>query len=821
MISWITLILMLFLVFPLKAEAADVYYGRLGAGTDISHLSFADVASHWARSSIYRLAALGVLRSSGPDFRPEAYATKEEALGMVVRLAGKEGEAQKLAVGPGEMASYRTPWGANYTRLAQNMGIVTPAERASANWQAPATREEVAYWIARMSGLAPVYDSEQHPVYSFQDWARFSSERIPYCATVVKLGIMSGRDAGMFYPQASIRRGELAAALDKASRIILAGQGYKELSGTVVRVSSGGQADSADTYVQVAQNDGLSFYVIAGSDKEVFVYDRTSGKTGLSGLLTSGDQVSVLVTPQKLVAYIEKRQVAEASVSGYLDYVDSVKRIVRATASDGKSYELAVSPLCKISLSGYPARMNDLVPGQPVVMLVSGSQVSEIRGDLPDSLTSGEVNGTRVVYGTLFTKTAGEISIRDENGNPYTYSLTSETDYYVGGVVSTYYSLKTGDYLKLTVDSQGNVIRVDVRKDAGDLAVYRGYLDEVKAAFSTVRFTDIYRYENGDLVKETSAAKTLKLASGAELFAGSNRLSAAQLEAYRGRYAFVVTSIEGGEERIVRLVVRGDSERRINGKVEELDAYRDCMTVKYEPALIQYDQSTIAVKDNRLVDPDMVQAGDMVTVLAERKDNSSVLARVIVIEGTEEARYTIGKGVLDEVLSRSSIQIDSLDCLENNEWDYVGSNREYYYDALTYIVLATSSSVRELNAEEFYNLDEDLEEDDILFIAEGDRILALLVTDGIEFSNEIITKGAVISLDSGSITVGSVTNWSGFTEKWVAQSDNLTVKTKYALVVKKGQGGSASKLATKDAVYLLRASVGGERDVYAEAILVE
>ncbi|HOV43241.1 MAG TPA: hypothetical protein PLE01_04910, partial [Syntrophothermus lipocalidus] len=99
--------------------------------------------------------------------------------------------------------------------------------------------------------------------------------------------------------------------------------------------------------------------------------------------------------------------------------------------------------------------------------------------------------------------------------------------------------------------------------------------------------------------------------------------------------------------------------------------------------------------------------------------------------------------------------------------------------------------------------------------------LSRLIEGGRELKSEVITKGAVTSLDSGSITIGSVTNWSGFTEKWVAQSDNLTVKTKYALVVKKGQGGSASKLATKDAVYLLRASVGGERDVYAAAILVE
>ena len=818
----VILVTVLALLFPSWAQGAEVYYGRAGARADVARLSFSDLASHWARSSVYRLGAIGVIRTGGPYFRPDGYVTKEEALGMIIRLAGKEGEAQKLAVRAEEAAAYRTPWGANYTRLAQAQGVISAQERAGTDWQAPATREEAAYWIARLGGLDPVYDSGQRPAYSFRDWNRFSPDRIPYCAAVISSGIMSGRAEGLFYPQAAITRGELAGALDRASRILLKLQGYRELSGTVVRVFpevSGGLGKQ----IQVASTGGSVFYVLTGGEREVFVYDRSSGTMGLSDSLESGDLVSVMLTPQGEVAYIEKRKASETVVSGSLDWVDRAKAIIRATGNDGKNYELAVSPLCRVTLSGYPAGITDLVPGMPVTLLLTGARVSEIKGELSDSLVKATTAPNRVVYGSLFAKSATEITIRDEAGNPYTYYLTGQTEYYAQGTVTSYYSLKTGDYLKLTVDSLGNVLRLDVRKALENLKVWRGRVEEVKPAFGTVRLGELASFANGEFAAAAPGIRTIKMGSTSEIYVGDRAVTLAELAGYRGKYAFFVTSLEGGEERVSRLAVRGDSERRISGKVESSDPYRDCFTVRYEPALIQYDRATIAVKNNRLVDPDTVKAGDVVTVFADRKDGSGVTAKVIVIEGTEETRYKVGKGTLDEVLSRSSVRIDSLDCLENHEWDYVGNNRDYYYDSLTYIVLASGSSAGAVTAEDFYNRDQDMEGLDILFIAEGDRILAMLVTDGLVFRGETVTRGTVASVGSGTISLNNVTTWVPLTGKWTNENGELTLKTTYTVVAKDGRGGDVLQLSRGDAVYLLRATVsGGERDgYYATAVLVE
>ncbi len=821
-LSRFIILFVILLMFPCTARGAEVYYGRVGVRTEVSQLVFRDLDSHWARSSVYRLAAVGVIRAGGPYFRPDGRVTKEEALGMIIRLAGKEGEAQKLEAGPGDAAAYRSAWGANYTRFAQAQGVISAQERANTDWQAPCTREEAAYWIGRLGGIDPVYDSAQGPIYSFRDWTGFTPERIPYCAAVIDSGIMSGREAGLFHPQAAISRGELAGALDRASRILLKKQGYRELSGTVIKVAEKISVGFSGQ-IQVASNGGYSFYVLVDGNREVFVYDRSRGVIGLSDSLRNGDVVTVLVNPLGEVAYIEKRPASETAVTGSLEWVDVLSGVIRASGNDGKTYQLALSPLCQVTLSGYPAAIKDLVPGMPVTMLVSGSQVSEVRGQLPDSLAGAATTPNRVFYGSLFAKSPTQITIRDDYGNPCTYYLTGGTEYFAQGTVTSYYNLKTGDYLKLTVDSQGNVLRVDVGKAPANMRIWRGRIEEVKPAFATIRFGNLAGYANRELVVQSPGTRTFKTAGSLEVYVGSKKGSMSELAGYRGRYAFFVTCLEGGEERVARVVVRGDSERRISGKVENADPYRDCFAVRYEPAVIQYDQATIAVKNDRLVDPDTVESGDMVTVFAERRDGSALVARVMVIDGQEQMRYKVGRGVLDEILSRSTVRIDSLDCLENHEWDYVGNNREYYYDSLTYIVLATASSADRLTAEAFYNRDEDLKDLDVLFIAEGDRIVAMLVADGVQFKEEIVTRGTVTSVDSQALSLKDVSSWVRLTETWTAESGELALKTTYAVVAKNGQGGDVSELTQGDKVYLLRAPVvGGERDgYYATAVLAE
>ena len=164
--AWIIIIsLVLGMWMPIgEAAAAENYYGTPAINALYTNASFNDISQHWARASIYRMAALGVIRDSGDAYRPEALASKEDTLGALMRLGELEGMAQQTWVAPEEEAGFQNLWGANYVAWAQGKGIITAEERATLNWKNPATREELAYWMARILNFPPVYGREQQAV---------------------------------------------------------------------------------------------------------------------------------------------------------------------------------------------------------------------------------------------------------------------------------------------------------------------------------------------------------------------------------------------------------------------------------------------------------------------------------------------------------------------------------------------------------------------------------------------------------------------------------------------------------------------------------
>ncbi|HHW39486.1 MAG TPA: S-layer homology domain-containing protein, partial [Bacillales bacterium] len=187
-------------ILMIAALLAPGYPGALGAVTvtyeespyaDTIYRSanFSDIKGHWARVPIYRMAALGVVRGDGQGrFRPEGTLTREEALALVLRIAGLEADAQVAAEVLAQNPRTRRPqnsqmpataeqfWADGYIQVAANRGIITPAEQADLlnNRNRPAQRQEVAAWLSKALELPAVYSTGIQLVYSFSDWRDFN-----------------------------------------------------------------------------------------------------------------------------------------------------------------------------------------------------------------------------------------------------------------------------------------------------------------------------------------------------------------------------------------------------------------------------------------------------------------------------------------------------------------------------------------------------------------------------------------------------------------------------------------------------------------------
>ncbi len=802
-------------------QAAETYSGVSYCNSLYNNAAFQDISGHWAQPAIYRAAALGIIRGEGNKFRPNAVVSKEDALGMLIRLANLEEAAQRMGVDPTVEVGHLNPWGANYAALAQSLGIITADERQRTNWQQAATREEVAYWMARTLNLLPVYGQAQQAIYGFNDWKQFTKSRMPYCEAIIGAKIMNGSTSNTFNPQQAIKRGELAAVLDKASQLYLPARGYKNLQGTVGHSSFlGGLPGSTRNHYQVIQDDGQSFFMVVDLERDFLVYKNNN--LGKSSFLNIGDHVKVMVGPQNEILLVEATSGLQMVLDGVLDYLDISRNKLYVTDWDNKNYVYALSPLCKVNLSGYPATLNDLISGQQVSLFLNGTQVAEIRSAVTYASSGALPRDINSAYGTLYRKSYDELSIRDDNGKPYTYVITDNTRYYINGLSTNYYDLKTGDYVKLSLDNNRKIVRVDVRRDDGGYKIYRARIYDVNSVFREIRFDGVYRYINSSLTAEGTDSLAFTAASDMEAFVGNRSLSLLELEKYRGDYAYFVTARRGDQERVVRLVLRGDTERKVTGKVQDINTSINSLTVKFEPDRLYYDSGTIVIRDNRLLDGDSINPGDEVVVFAERESDNSIRARLIVLVSPEsDSRYSLYKGYLRNVLSRSQFEIGSTSKMEDNKWRGGHGYYQYYYDSHTRFLYATKDEAKRLGDYEFYNNDEDFEGKDVYLIADGDRALAVIILDDIRYGSELVSRGYITEIGSEEMEIGNITNWSTYKESWETVAGHQTFKLKYAVAVKNGEGKDPYTLRVGDPVYLLRASVDAGTDVYASLIKVE
>lgn len=176
--------------------------------------SFVDITDAYGKEAIVRLSALGVIRDYGNSrYRPTDEATGYDAIYLLVRAnGGEEAVMQRVNNQLGSSVD-----SALFTRLlnqemlteAQNMGIVTGAETVGLN--APVTREQLAVWIARTTGIPNNFN--QQTTFAFSDWQQVNPSYRSIIEDLVTEGLMALKNDGTFAPKEPLTRSELAVTL--------------------------------------------------------------------------------------------------------------------------------------------------------------------------------------------------------------------------------------------------------------------------------------------------------------------------------------------------------------------------------------------------------------------------------------------------------------------------------------------------------------------------------------------------------------------------------------------------------------------------------
>lgn len=330
-------------------QAEKVYKGIADAQVVLNNLDYYDVRNSgtWATEAIYETGALDVIKGYGDKrFGRTDIVTKEQAIAIAYRVAGREADAQKAAE---ELDNARnrdekkknalSMWSDGYLKLAADDGLLSKEDLADAfnpdpstldpssfYRGAPAERQEMGFWLAKALKLEPAYN-QQELFNSYRDWKESDPVKIPYLEAALKNNIMNGDGNGRFNPRQSLTREQAAQIVKNASRFMLPTLHYEKLTGTIEnmglsRTLPGGQRMETAT-LDIRNLNGKLHQVTVGyintpgqSDRneqngqmtgatilDLVVYKN--GNITNSSALEIGDRLEYIVAPDNTVKYVK------------------------------------------------------------------------------------------------------------------------------------------------------------------------------------------------------------------------------------------------------------------------------------------------------------------------------------------------------------------------------------------------------------------------------------------------------------------------------------------------------------------------------------
>ncbi|MGE5423296.1 MAG: S-layer homology domain-containing protein [Ignavibacteriales bacterium] len=824
---------------PIMADAAvpGTYYGANYADSLYRSMSYTDISKHWAKTSIYKMGALGVIRGTGGKFNPNGKISRQQAIAMLVILMGKQADAEALGANAPAMTNL-TPAYFGYLNFAMSQGIISAADLGTISWKGLATRQEVAAWISKALGFQPIYGQEQQAVYAFRDYQSIDQDKIPYVEPVVVNGIMAGNSANLFRPKGTITRAEISSVLDKASQAFLPQRNFSGIEGSVIYTdgqtsfasytqSYFGSGQSNQANYHVLGTDGGSYTLvkdIAPAAKRDFIVVR-NGVLSKSDRLAVGDNIRVLLDDKNQIIYAEVAGGAPSAMYVTLEGVDLTKRTISVQPEGGNALTLNLAANYRVTFDGYPGSLNDLVAGQQLNLSLVGTQVSEIRSSISYPYPGDqEIQEGRIVYGTLTFKSASRVEVKDDSNDNQTYQISGSTSFTRSNKVVGWSDLQAGDYLKIYLNGYNSdqAYKIEVTGASNTVSgLYLAKLQSVDLNSSKISLTDVSKYHNGSW-ESASSFTSLKVASDAGIYNSGVRVTLDTLKgSYAGSYCYFATSTSLGEERIVKMNLKNGYDRKYTGSINNLSVNLSSLTVDQVSAELKYDDGIIVVRNNKLIKPESLVIGQQ-GVYFVNVENDIKRAKAIVIEGVDAPSLTIYRGVLSKVRT-DYIEISSYSVLNENDFD---ADRDSEDTKTLELIEETdilngmiTTSITDVSKDNFVTdgLAGDYDDAYVYVIADKNTVLAINLTAPITsddigtrlYTGESIITGTVeTDVNDSSVTLTDVKTRNMALHQWDLVSD-ATVDLSKALILKDNKVVGVSSLNQGNGLYVLKAGTTG------------
>lgn len=766
-----------------------VYYGDAGAEAVLGNLSYSDLTggAFWSGEAIYETGALGIIKGFDSPYRRFGRTvplTREEAVSIVYRAAGREAEAQQLGISlnNGRTAANKKtdPLDVLYDgflQLAASEGLITAQDYADAmntdqasldegsfRRKGAAQRQEMALWLARALGIQPA--GQQQELLNYTDWRSTDPDKLPYLEAILQEGIMNG-SGGRINPKQSVTREQAAQIVKNAESRVLEALKYTKKFGIVESI-----AETKDYTGEIAVS-GKNIAVRSTMDSVVAI--RTSAPA-VSPSGTKNENAGALSASQKKELVVYKN--GAVGNSGLLKTGDRIQYIV--DIGNTVKYIQVLSNVNEVRYIAVQVNSIDNVNS-----LLNVTQLFELDYPELDSIT-------------------GEVDFSAAESGKTSYRVAGEADVSVNGIRAALRDVTDDATAILTIDSN-NLIRdiqcVDLGINSEARRIVRGVVEENNPDLG---YLTLYN-EDGTGTGSTAILRTYN-------YADQNKT-----DVYRNHRAAKADSIQTGDMAYVRL----DNQGYI-ASVSAVDNY----TVKYgrvvskltSDILVEYEDGTqqilaagdgvIVVRDKQLVGLRALKDGDRVRLLVNDNAKAADL-KEITIEGDEHYISNIYKGIITKIDPMSDkITVMGMQAFNKGSWERTE------YKGFTVIPMAEGLRI--------YSGDKEIAPEDAnRLLYSNDAYIAVEKTYGgteeavlLSYRNSLDTQAPIASDSITGVVAGS----GGFL---LSRENKKVSYSPGSIVVKYGRLVSGNSLSDRDSAYLALNRDYESGGYYASVVRVE
>lgn len=373
----------------------------------------------------------------------------------------------------------------------------------------------------------------------------------------------------------------------------------------------------------------------------------------------------------------------EKLLQGSIESIDYVEGTITILDFHGKRQEIKVLPGTKIEMEGENTTINQLYFGQEVDVYHKDKEATRIIAypeDDPERY-GYILPGSRLKTGRVLFLTEDQIEIKNGDKREK-YRITPSTTVYKKGEIASIIRIKEGDRVLLTFDdvysSEVSTIRVEDEEEhiKGILRGKLTFVDKRKKEIH-IQSPHIYK-DNNSWVPYGQHLLRLKV-NNDNLYNGSEKIDLAALGKLKGQTIYIAYSTAYGRPNVSKLQVKNGTARVYDSKIQDIEYGSGRMIVNKN--LIHFNEGTIVVKDNRLVDILNMNLNDMVRVNADFK-NGSTYASVVAINGSsilddrvDETKLSIYIGRIEDIfdyeieIGSLSRRLNHLKLTEDGTWE--------------------------------------------------------------------------------------------------------------------------------------------------------